>query len=94
MSLRNKAGLLHTAVVGLTLLIAAVGVFPQTLPPITAPEEKAVEDSVKADSLAGREPEVRVIKRDSKPREQLVIGTAVLVFIVTVMVLSNNFNPE
>jgi aspartyl-tRNA(Asn)/glutamyl-tRNA(Gln) amidotransferase subunit B len=47
-----------------------------------------------ADTLAPEDQSYRIIKRNIEPADQIKIGTAVMVFIIVVMALSNNYNPE
>jgi hypothetical protein len=86
----RKARSLAAGVAAVLLLSAAS--FPQALPATAT--VKSAQDSVTADSLQSPESQIKVIKRDTNPRDQLKFGTAIMVFIITVMVLSNNFNPD
>ncbi|MFH0919893.1 MAG: hypothetical protein V1913_05975 [Fibrobacterota bacterium] len=92
----NSRSLVLLIVLGLlcSTLQALDDVAPSVQSRGMAPASVAV-DSVRAvtaetDSL----PMARVIKKDLNPKEQVLIGTSIMAFIVVVMAFMNNFNPE
>lgn len=60
-------------------------------------EEAAAADTSKPDTITVLTPEGRkhkIVRRDFDPRQQVVIGTSIMAFVVLVLTMSANWNPE
>jgi hypothetical protein len=61
---------------------------------LSAPSDSVSTEQAAADTLAPEDKSYRIIKRDINPADQIKVGTAVMVFLIVVISLSNNYNPE
>lgn len=76
----------------LLALVCVPGLHGQALPSQPAPATTEA-GAAPSDSLADAGG-LKVIKRDKNPRDQIKIGTSIMFFVIIVMVMSNNFNPD
>jgi hypothetical protein len=51
------------------------------------------QDTAYGDTMIVRE-RGKVIKKDIEPKDQVRIGVTIMTFVIIVMVLANNYNPD